>query len=82
MAPDEDSKGGSAAMESTPEDPHDPDAELVLARSPVTPAQPSQAVRDAHEVSGHAQYRNWCRSCVSGKGRSQSHVAIDDESRE
>ena len=82
MAPDQDPVGEDVRMEGVQEDPHDPDAELVLAKSPVVPAQPSQQTRDEHEASGHAQYRAWCRSCVAGKGRSQSHMAIEDESRE
>ena len=42
----------------------------AVKRSPVTP---SHAERDSHEARGHATFRNWCDSCVKGRGRDGKH---------
>ena len=42
------------------------------------PTQPSQAEREAHEAT-HLPYRSWCRHCVRGKGKSESHKRLDAE---
>ena len=53
-----------------------------MAKAPKAPPVPSQQEIDDHLCSGHATYRSWCPSCVAGRGRSQAHRAIEDESRD
>ena len=35
--------------------------------------EPSKVDRDDHELL-HEPYRDWCRACVVGRGRSDAHV--------
>ena len=46
-----------------------------LVRVPSTPRAVSTEERLAHEASGHASYRNWCRFCVQGKARASAHAS-------
>ena len=36
----------------------------------------------AHEAGGHYPYRDWCRACVGGAGRSDAHKRHSDEQKE
>ena len=38
-----------------------------------TPEEPTDREREDHRLSGHAQYRSWCRHCVRGRGRAWGH---------
>ncbi len=38
------------------------------------PTKPTEEQRRDHESGGHAVYRNWCRACVAGRGRSDPHL--------
>ena len=33
------------------------------------PAEPTQQERDHHIALNHAQFKSWCKFCVSGRGR-------------
>ena len=35
---------------------------------------PTDAEREAHHLSGHATYRNWCEHCVQAKGEGNPHL--------
>eukprot|EP00971_Amphidinium_carterae_P292441 5805252-Amphidinium_carterae.2 len=37
------------------------------------PLDPTQQEIDNHICAGHYPYRSWCRSCVAGRGRHDSH---------
>ena len=49
-------------------------------QSVVALAQQSQAEINAHEAN-HLPCRSWCRHCVRGKGKSESHKRLDAEKR-
>ena len=50
-------------------------AELTAVRPKSSPQGPSLSEREAHEVT-HSPYRNWCRACVAGYGRSDGHATV------
>ena len=43
------------------------------------PRRPSEQEIAAHEAEGHYPYRDWCRACVSGAGRSDAHKRYGDD---
>ena len=47
------------------------------ASAPV-PYTPTQAEREAHEIS-HWPYRAWCRFCVMGRGKNLDHARMEAE---
>ena len=47
------------------------------ASAPV-PYTPTQAEREAHEIS-HWPYRAWCRFCVQGRGKNLDHARMEAE---
>ena len=46
------------------------------------PRRPSEQEVAAHEAGGHYPYRDWCRACVGGAGRSDAHKRHSDEQNE
>ena len=38
------------------------------------PIGPSTQERDQHEATGHVVFRNWCSSCIEGRGRALPHT--------
>ena len=42
-----------------------------------TLGEPTKEERDAHETSGHVQFRPWRRSCLAGAGRDGAHVRVE-----
>ena len=46
------------------------------------PRRPSAQEIAAHEAGGHYPYRDWCRACVGGAGRSDAHKRRGDEHNE
>jgi len=49
-------------------------SELPKAIKPLRlPQEPTEQERLDHEASGCVPYRAWCRHCVAGRGRSESH---------
>eukprot|EP00971_Amphidinium_carterae_P144410 2862004-Amphidinium_carterae.1 len=38
-----------------------------------SPLDPTEFEREQHICSGHYPYRDWCRSCVAGRGRHDGH---------
>ena len=38
------------------------------------PERDTVAEVQEHEISGHERYRSWCRACVAGRGRADTHV--------
>ena len=56
-------------------EPHEHDDDNVQPHRPLSsPAAPSAAERDEHDIS-HLQYRSWCSGCVEGFGRERGHHA-------
>eukprot|EP00971_Amphidinium_carterae_P145667 2887009-Amphidinium_carterae.1 len=47
-------------------------------RPMTAPHAPTELEVEQHLASGHVPYRTWCRSCVAGKGRSQTHFHHDE----
>ena len=47
--------------------------EEVIPRIPGIPFTPTAEQREHHEATGHATYRPWCESCISGKARRSAH---------
>ena len=43
------------------------------------PRRPSEQEIAAHEAGGHYPYRDWCRACVGGAGRSDAHKRYSNE---
>jgi len=43
------------------------------------PSTPSAQEVAAHEAGGHYPYRDWCRACVGGCGRADSHKVQKEE---
>ena len=43
------------------------------------PSMPTQDERDRHEID-HCPYQSWCRSCVGGRDKADSHFARERES--
>ena len=48
--------------------------EMDPPRVAVQPRLPSRDEVDVHEAMGHAQYRNWCETCIYGQGREDLHL--------
>jgi len=46
------------------------------------PYQPTAAQIEEHEMTGHVQYRSWCRHCVAAKGIGQQHKKVEHEESE
>ena len=46
--------------------------ELLIPWVPRLPREPSARRIAAHELTGHAVYRSWCRHCVASKGRARA----------
>ena len=46
------------------------------------PRRPSEQEVAAHEAGGHYPYRDWCRACICGAGRSDAHQRHSDEQNE
>ena len=46
------------------------------------PIEPSAQERDQHEATGHVVFRNWCSSCIEGRGRALPHTRRDHEENE
>ena len=46
------------------------------------PVQPSSQDIDQHETTGHSVYRDWCASCVCGRGRAGAHTRREHEQTE
>ncbi|CAK0878447.1 unnamed protein product [Prorocentrum cordatum] len=42
------------------------------------PAEPTQQERDHHIALNHAQFKSWCKFCVSGRGRENAHHKADE----
>jgi hypothetical protein len=40
------------------------------------PMQPTKKMIEDHEVS-HLPFRNWCATCVRGRGQSMQHRSLD-----
>ena len=51
--------------------------EPVNVKSLRAPWEPTKEEREAHEASGHAQFRSWCRACLAGAGRDTAHTRVD-----
>ena len=52
------------------------EAEAEAARVPrkaPSPGDPTEEEREAHQLSGHACFRSWCRHCVRGRGSEAAH---------
>ena len=47
---------------------HDPEPKIMR-----RPHEPTKADRESHEEL-HEPYREWCRACVAGRGRTEYHV--------
>lgn len=43
------------------------------------PQAPTRDEIDAHEASGHCNYRSWCRACIAGRGRSDPHSSASGD---
>jgi hypothetical protein len=43
------------------------------------PEDPTAEEVEAHNASGHAKYRAWCRYCVGGRGNADPHKKHDEE---
>ena len=43
--------------------------EIIEAKVLKGPVAVTAAEREAHEATGHAEYRSWCIHCVAAKGR-------------
>ena len=41
------------------------------------PPSPTEREKDAHECTGHSVFRDWCGSCVAGRGRATQHRRHD-----
>ena len=52
-------------------------AEEFDRRAKPAPYSPSAADKDHHETTGHAIFRNWCDSCIQGRGRDAPHSCDD-----
>jgi hypothetical protein len=50
--------------------------EAAPVKMQMVPLVPTQKMRDEHEASGHAVYRNWCNHCVGGWGLSRQHRKV------
>ena len=49
----------------------DEGGETSAVKSKIQPVNPSDQEIPAHEAFGHYPYRDWCRVCVGGAGRSR-----------
>ena len=47
--------------------------ETGAVKSKIQPKKPSDQEIATHEACGHCPYRDWCRACVGGTGRSDAH---------
>ena len=47
--------------------------EEAVPKTREAPPDASPAERERHRVTGHAQYRAWCRECVATRGRADGH---------
>ena len=62
------------------DNPGDDDAvETSAVKSKIQPGKPSDQEIATHEASGHYPYRDWCRACVGGTGRSDARKRRHEE---
>ena len=66
-------EGQNAAEAAAEEGPEDFEQEVRAPRLMKSPAAPTRAEREEHEVT-HMPYRTWCPHCVRGRGNNQPHV--------
>ena len=60
--------------------PGDDDAgETGAVKPKIQPMKPSDQDVAAHEACGHYPYRDWCRACVGGAGRSDARKRLREE---
>ena len=76
-----DASGDTPESESPSSAPNAAEAEAQPRTYPV-PETPSPAVESNHRVTGHAQYRNWCRHCLKIRARCDKHPAHNPRSHE
>ena len=72
-----DLSAGVAAAGGSEDDQQQLGHEELKPRLPQRVYEPSLEMREAHEATGHAQYRSWCEWCVSGKGQANPHFAAE-----
>ena len=65
--------GGSLHARELPQAEADFAGESVVVRARRQPDEPTPKERADHCVL-HEQYRSWCRACVAGRGRLDSHT--------
>ena len=53
--------------------------ETSAVKSKTQPMKPSDQEVATHEARGPHPYRDWCRACVGGSGRSDAHKQQRDE---
>ena len=62
------------------DNPGDDGAEDTRAlKSKIQPMKPSDQEVATHETCGYYLYRDWCRACVGGAGRSDAHKRRHEE---
>ena len=54
------------------------DHETEVMRTVRSPAEPSQAERDEHDLT-HCTYRSWCDACVRGQAKDDAHSTVPAE---
>ena len=45
-----------------------------------SPYQPTQQEWEEHQIN-HLSFRNWCQSCVAGRGKADAHAAMEPEDK-
>ena len=60
----------------TPEDEPQP----LIINQPTTPLEPTDIEKDEQKMTGHAEYKSWCKHCVKGQGRATAHLRHTSES--
>ena len=71
------------AAEPAVEEPPEAAEQAVEAEEPINirplraPSDPTVEEIEAHEASGHTQFRAWCRACLAGAGRNMAHAKVD-----
>ena len=58
---------------------HEEDTEAEAVKRLKGPKDPSEEEIETHYASGHAKYRAWCRCCVGGRGKPDSHKRHEEE---
>ena len=57
----------------------DDDARTSAVKSKIQPMKPSDQEVATYEASAHCPYRDWCRACAGGAGRSDFHKRQREE---